>query len=186
MAIIEGYVTLPTDSYDAWKNAVNGNGYNVDYQYGCQCWDLASEFWYNVGFPTGYPTTAGTHSAYGVWDDREQNAGDQFDLIYNMREIKRGDIIVFNRFASNPDGHIGFADEDFVDTNSINILSQNNGGVPTPSGGTTTNVNDYDLQYFRGAFRYRAWVTPPTPTEQKHKFPFVLYARRLRQKRLGL
>ena len=187
MAKYTGYVTVPTTSYAAWKAATNGNGYDVDSSYGCQCWDLASEFWWNVGFPTGYPTLAGTHSAYGAWDDRETNAGDKFDLIYNVTDIKRGDVIVFNYFSGNPYGHIGFADENYNGTNIIQLLSENNGGTPDPDGGAYTNVNGYSLTHFRGAFRYRAWEpTPPTPTPTKSHFKWVLYARKLRDKRSGL
>lgn len=185
-----GYVTLPTDSYASWKATVNGNGYDVDSTYGCQCWDLAAEFWWNVGFPQGYPTLAGTHSAYGVWDDRETNAGDKFDLIYNASDLQRGDVIVFNYYASNPYGHIGFADEDYNGTNTILILSENNGGIPDPDGGAYTNVNTYSLTHFRGAFRYKAWhttpPTPPTPTDARKRFPWVLYARKLNEKRGGM
>ena len=178
-----GYVSLPTTTYDAWKAAVNGNGYDVDSSYGCQCWDLAAEFWYNVGFPQGYPTLAGTGSAYGAWDDRTANAGTSFDLIYDKTQIKRGDVIVYNYFTGNPYGHIGFADEDYNGTDNIQILSENNGGMPDPAGGAYTNVNNYSLAYFRGAFRYKAWETPaPIGHVGKTKFPWVLYARKLREK----
>ena len=37
MAYYIGYVTIPHGSYDEWKNATNGNGYNYDNTYGCQC-----------------------------------------------------------------------------------------------------------------------------------------------------
>lgn len=189
MADYNGYVTLPTGSYDAWKYAVNGNSYDADPMYGagCQCWDLVSEFYYNIGFPMYYPTLAGTGSAYGAWNDREQNAGDAFQIIYNKESIKKGDIIIYNHFPANPYGHMGFADEDYNGSNNLNILSQNNGGNPDPSGGTDTNVANYDLQYFLGAFRYKAWhPSPPPSTREKHKFPFVLYASRLRLKRQGM
>ena len=191
MARYTGYVTLPTSTYDVWKNAVNNNGYDVDSSFGCQCWDLAAEFWWNIGFPQGYPTLAGTGSAYGAWDDRVANAGDKFDLIYNKADIKRGDVIVYDQFSGNPYGHIGFADEDYNGTDNIQILSENNGGTPDPAGGAYTNVNNYSLLYFRGAFRYKAWhTTPPTPSGgysfTKKKFPWVLYARKLREKRSGM
>ena len=84
MAFYTGYVTLPTNTYLAWKSAVNGNGYDADGSYGCQCWDLCAEFWYNVGFPQGYPRTGANHYASECWNvSREINAGDKFDLIYD-------------------------------------------------------------------------------------------------------
>lgn len=30
MAFYTGYIDLPTDSYDNWKGAVSGNGYDAD------------------------------------------------------------------------------------------------------------------------------------------------------------
>lgn len=178
-----GYITLPTDSYDAWKAAVNGNGYDADGFYGDQCWDLTAEFWYNLGFPQGYPNTGGTGAAYGIWDARTLNAGNAFDLIYDKTQIRRGDVIVYDQFPANPYGHVGFADQDYQGTDDIQILSQNNGGTPYQPGGSYTNVNNYTLAYFRGAFRYRNWITPPTPgTQRKSKFPWVLYANKLRKK----
>lgn len=189
MAKYTGYVTIPHSTYDEWRNATNGNGYDVDESYGCQCWDLAAEFWWNVGFPQGYPTLASTGSAYGAWDDRVQNAGDKFDLIYDKEEIKRGDVIVFNYFTGNPYGHIGFADEDYNGSNSLQILSENNGGTPDPAGGAYANIHNYNLAYFRGAFRYKEWEeTPPTPpiTRTKGSFKWVLQARKLNQLRNGM
>ena len=188
MSKYSGYVIIPHSTYDVWKNATNNNGYDVDSSYGCQCWDLAAEFWWNVGFPQGYPTLAGTHSAYGAWDDRVQNAGDEFDLIYDKEDIQKGDVIVFNYFTGNPYGHIGFADENYNGTNTISILSENNGGTPDPEGGAYTNVNSYNLAHFRGAFRYKKWhqPVPPTPTRERTNFPWVLYARKLRQKQSGM
>lgn len=186
MAKYTGYVTIPHSTYDEWRNATNGNGYDVDGSYGCQCWDLAAEFWWNVGFPQGYPTLAGTGSAYGAWDDRVQNAGDKFDLIYNKEDIKRGDVIVFNYFNGNPYGHIGFADENYNGSNNLQILSENNGGTPDPAGGAYANIHNYNLAYFRGAFRYKAWnETPPTPpvTRSKGSFKWALMARKLNQMR---
>lgn len=191
MAIIRGYVTLPTDTYDVWKSAVNGNGYNADGYYGCQCWDLCAEFWNNIGFPRGYPRTGVNHYASECWTaSRDVNAGDQFDLIYNKEDLKRGDVIVWNGTTSFPTGHIGFADEDYNGTNSINVLGQNQGtgGTPTPvvdpEGGTTANVKALSLNNFAGAFRYKEWeVTPPAPTARKNHFKWVLYARKLNQMR---
>lgn len=198
MAVYTGYVSIPHGTYDEWRNATNGNGYNYDYSYGCQCYDLAVEFWWNVGFPTGYPIISEL-SAYKMWEYRDRNIsynGTQyFDLIYDVTQIKRGDVIVFNRTSSNIYGHVGFADVDYSnwtpDPNNpyeFPVLSQNNGGTPTTGGGSLTNVHGYNINLFLGAFRYREWeTTPPTPSPTtQHKFPFVLYARRLRQKSQGL
>ena len=194
MAKYYGYVTLPTDTYDNWKNAVNGNGYDFDSTYGCQCYDLAVEFWWNIGFPQGYPVSY-TGNAYDIWTYREQNASyngvTYFDLITDPTQIQKGDIIVFNQFSGNPYGHVGFADVNYSDGGwtypELPILSQNNGGTPDPSGGAYTNVHGYNITLFLGAFRFRDWhTTPPTPVvsskRETKRFPWVLYANKLRNK----
>ena len=194
MAVYYGYVTIPHATYDEWRNATNGNGYNFDYTYGCQCYDLAVEFWWNVGFPTGYPIIDQS-SAYRMWDYRNQNASyngtTYFDLIYNISDIKRGDVLIFNYTSFNQYGHVAWADVNYSDwipdpsqPYEFPVLSQNNGGTPDPQGGALTNIHGYDIRLFLGAFRYKEWEsgpTPPPPSETKKKrFPWVLYARKLR------
>jgi hypothetical protein len=197
MAKYWGYVLVPHNTYLAWKTSTNGNGYDVDSTYGCQCWDFVSLFWYNVGFPTGYPLISAS-SAYTMWTRRNENISYQgttyFDLIYNVQDIKQGDIIVFNYFSGNPFGHVGFADVDYAswvpDPNQpyeFPILSENNQGTPDPAGGSYVNVHGYDIRLFLGAFRYKEWeTTPPPPPRQrtikKSRFPWVLYANKLRNK----
>ena len=191
-----GYVLVPHESYLAWKTATNGNGWDVDSTYGCQCWDLASLFWYNVGFPTLYPHLTGI-DAYTMWDKRVENASyngvTYFDFVYNVNDIKQGDVIVFNYTQSNPAGHVGFADVDYSswvpDPNQpfeFPILSENNQGTTDLAGGSYANIHGYDIRLFLGAFRYREWVQPTHIVHRKvtkKHFPWVLYARKLRGER---
>lgn len=202
MAKYTGYVTIPIDSYANFKAAVNGNGYDADGSFGCQCWDLAAEFWWNVGFPQGYPTLTGT-DAYTMWSvpanrlaNSAYNGTTYFDLVNNLEDVQLGDVMVFNYTAGNPYGHVGFADVDYSnwtpDPNApyeYPILSENNGGTPDPDGGAYTNIHGYDSRLFLGAFRFKAWhTTPPTPTptSTSSHFKWVLYARKLRDKRSGM
>lgn len=195
MTIYIGYVTIPHGSYAEFKTATLGNGYNYDNTYGCQCYDVAAEFWWNVGFPAGYPIITQS-SAYTMWNNRDQNISynsiQYFDLIYNLADVKQGDMMVYAGTQANPYGHNGLADEDYATWHANNpnsyefpILSQNNGGTPDPQGGALMNVHGYDTRLFLGAFRYKAWHVTPTPIARKvarSKFPFVLYARQLRDK----
>lgn len=196
MAFYTGYITIPHSTYDEWKNAVAGNGYNADGYYGDQCWDLTAEFWYNVGFPQGFPHTGANHYASECWtvsrsENISYNGTQYFDLIYNLSDVKRGDVVVFDGTVDNPPGHIGFADSDFNPSTPLSILGQNQGtgGVPTPEvnpeGGTTANVNTLNASEFLGAFRFKGWQPiPPTPTSRgKTHFKWVLYARKLREQR---
>lgn len=194
MAKYWGYVLVPHGSYLEWKTATLNNGYDVDSTYGCQCWDFAATFWYNVGFPQGYPHITAS-SAYTMWNLRDQNKAyngvEYFDLIYNLSDVKQGDIIVYNYFSGNPYGHVGFADEDYASWSASHpgnyefpILSENNQGTPDPAGGAYANIHGYDTRLFLGAFRYKAWgqPTPPSPSTSKphrKKFPWVLYAEKL-------
>ena len=191
-----GYVDVPHDSYAEWKAATNGNGYDIDGYYGCQCWDFASLFWRNLGFPAGYPIITSS-SAYTMWENRLANqilnGTIIFDLITNINDIKQGDVIVFNYNSSNPYGHVGFADVDYASWTpdplqpfEFPILSENNGGTPDPSGGAYVNVHGYDLRLFLGAFRYKGWETSPITLRKQisqSKFPWAIYARKLRYKR---
>lgn len=198
MAYYTGYVDIPHDSYNQWKNATNGNGYNYDFLHGCQYYDLLIEFWYNVGFPQGYPLIA-NGSAYSMWENRQENASyngvTYFDLVYDMYDIQVGDIVVFNQTSGN-NGQVGFADVNFSDSGwsypDLPILSQGNGGYPDPQGGAYTNVNTYSLintqsaqNVFLGAFRYRAWhEVPPVPssTTKKTHFKWAIYANKIRKR----
>lgn len=187
MAHYNGYVTVPTSSYEAFRNAVNGNSYDVDGIAGCQCVDLAKLLNYNLGFSSPYYSTGGTGAAYGGWtvtSARTFNAGSAYTLIYDKTQIKKGDMVVIDKFTGNDYGHVGFADEDYSG-NNLRMCSQNNGGTPAPGGGTTVNVANYALTHFLGAFRLTAWqpTPPPTPTATQKRFPWVLYARKLRTKR---
>ena len=112
------------------------------------------------------------------------NARGPFSLIFDINQVKRGDIIVFNRSGSFYTGHIGYADEDYNGSGRINVLGQNQGqGIGS---GTPSNVVNMSVLNFLGAFRNSNWkVIPPTPTptSRKSNFPWVLYSRKLRSKR---
>lgn len=187
----EGYSNIAHGTFLIWKINTLGRAFDLDSSFGCQCWDYASLFWRNVGFPVGYPLTGPLGYAYECWSvNRNVNAGTTFDLINNKSSIQEGDIIVLDAGPLNPAGHIAFADEDYNGTDYIYAIGQNQGGEPDPSGGTPVTRNQIGLDRFLGAFRYKAWhTTPPVPTLAggvKKRFPWVLYTRKLNQKRGGL
>lgn len=197
MAHYSGAVSIPITSYTAWKNATLNNSYDLDGSYGAQCWDFCAEFWYNTGqFAYPYLSTGGTGAAYGCWtveSARTANAGTVFDLITDKTQLKTGDVIVMNAVSFNEYGHITFANEDYNGTNTISCFGQNQGGgTSVAAGGTTASVNNLGLDAFLGAFRYKPWHgASPTPVNPmpifstfvlyKNKFPWVLYAKKLRK-----
>ena len=152
-----GYMAVAHESYDAFRNQVNENAYDVDNTYGAQCWDGVSLLWWNVtsnhrGFDTG-----GTGRAKGGWQvesARNVNAGTEFELITDKTKIKRGDILVF---SLGDTGHVGFADQDYNGTNDISVFGQNQNYVPSFSTYT------YSLSTFIGAFRYKVWSDHEPP-----------------------
>ena len=176
-----GYTTVPqVVTYDEWRNYALTHGVNVDFAWGNQCWDICALLWYQYGLRL----KTGNGYAYGCWTlMRNQNAVGPFTQIGNINQVKRGDVIVFNRSGSFYTGHIGFADEDYNGSGRINVLGQNQG--QGTSSGTPSNVVSMGVGNFLGAFRNSNWkvIPPPTPTTRKSKFPWVLYSRKLRTKR---
>lgn len=170
-------VPVNTTSYNDFRYDTLGNGFDVDGYYGYQCWDLAAELWQNIGFGAGYPQTGPNLYAMECWTvSRSQNAGDKFDLIYNLSDVKRGDCIVLGASALSITGHIAFADEDYNGSNIMNLLGQNQVD-PDFTIGHITTVTPVNVSAFLGAFRYKEWGGSPTPTprsKRKH-FPWFIY-----------
>lgn len=166
MAQYNGYVPVPHQSYDAWRQATLGNGYNVDFHYGNQCWDFcALLYWqYNLTLIT----KPGGGTAADCWNvSRQANSRPPFVSITGAENIKRGDILVWNKSTYSTTGHIAFADENYRG-NKINCLGQNQGqGIYAPS-----NVRELSLNNFLGIFRNTLWTgdePPPTPPAEKKK-----------------
>ena len=188
MAQYSGLVSVDISSFQAFSNAVIGNGYDVDGVYGDQCVDMAKLLAGNAGRPSPYWKSGSLGYAKDGWIDassREYNKGDLFTLVYNKENVKAGDLVVLDNTSSNPYGHIAFATTDWnSSTTSAMLLGQNqvNPSATTGHPNTITNVN---VSNFLGAFRFIGWqpTTPPPTSRKKKRFPFVLYANRLRQKR---
>lgn len=175
--------TVPIDSYDAFRNAVIGNGYDMDGHYGFQCWDGVDLFYAQLG-ATLYTGSQGIASE--CWTNtasRQRNTLSSMQQITDYRQLKRGDIIVLN--ANLPSvgnaGHIAFCDADFTNVLSMPLLGQNQGVGSNPNTGKPFNITNFNISSFLGAFRYLSWNdTPPTPPEpekekrKKRKFPFAV------------
>ena len=190
MASYYGPVIVDITSYDNFKTAVLGNGYDVDGLYGFQCVDMPKLLTYNAGRANPYWKSLPDGYAYEGWtvlSNREYNAGDLFDLVYNKADVRKGDLVVLNNTSSNPYGHIAFADSDWnANTTSAILLGQNQEN-PSATYGHYNTLTEVNVSTFLGAFRFKRWIgpVPPTPTASvKKKFPWVLYAKRFRNGRL--
>lgn len=176
-----GYALIPQAvTYNEWRGYLLTTGVNVDFAYGNQCWDSCALLWYQYGLrlqtgPLGY--------AYECWTvSRDVNGRSPFSLVTSLTDVKRGDVVVLDRVGSYLTGHICYADEDYNGSGYLKCLGQNQGqGI---SSGTPSIVVNLFMGNFLGAFRNSNWQQPePTPpsTPTPSKFPWVLYARKLRQ-----
>lgn len=185
-----GYVTVDVSSYEAFRSATLGNGYDVDGSYGDQCWDFAALFYYNAFNVRGYPLT-GNGNAYGCWTiNADANTLDGLTQVTNISDIKRGDLIVLNygRYSWDTTGHIAFADEDY-DGTTMTLLGQNQVTADNPFKveGYPVTATSQSISAFLGGWRYDKWSggTPtPTPTsaKKKHHFPWAVFGTQVRNR----
>lgn len=180
----QGYVDVPHNTYDEWRADTIGNEYDLDGHHGCQCWDYASLFWRNLGAPAGYPLT-GNGYAYGCWTlKRIENRGDEFMLVNDLRNVKRGDVVVLNhgRYSGDDAGHIAFADEDYNGSLTMRLVGQNQEN-PSATVGYKVTADNMNMEKFLGAFRYKGWIRPQK--KRKRPFPWYLYRDKLAKIRSG-
>lgn len=156
------YIYAPTETYRAFKDYTYGKCWNVDSSFGAQCWDLSSLHSMNYTSNKRVFSTCGTGAAKGMWACKEQNAGTEYDLVYDIAKVKAGDILVF---SGGTYGHTGIAAGPAVN-GYIALLGQNQGGSSCPGGGAATNIINISVANFLGAFHPKTYVdpTPPEPT----------------------
>lgn len=185
MAEYHGYVNVNVSSYDSFRLAVNGNGFDCDGIAGAQCVDLFLLLNYNLGYNPPYAKAQPDGYAYELWSDptsRAYNKSDKYDLIYRIEDLRRGDMIINGATQDNPYGHNAFCDSNYdVNLSYIPVLGQNQGGTPFPGGGAYADIKNWYLDNFLGAFRLKQWNIPITRQRKQGKFPWVLYARKLRK-----
>lgn len=180
-----GYALVPQAvTYNEWRQYALTHGVNVDWSYGNQCWDICALLWYQYGLRL---QTGPMGAAFECWViSRNVNARPPFKMITGIENVKRGDCVVFNRAGSYWTGHIAFADEDYNGSGTLACLGQNQGqGI---SSGTSSNVVRMGVSNFLGAFRNTNWENAPEPQPapkppKQKRFPWALYARKLRQHR---
>lgn len=174
-----GYTTVPHDTYDALRTYLLNTGVDVDNANQNQCWDSCAILWYQYGLTL----LTGNHHAYGCWTvEKDHNASPPFEAIENITQIKRGDIVVFNHTTLMPDGHIGYADEDYYGGH-LKILGQNQG--QGSAHGTPSDIVNFSTTNIIGAFRNTNWhTTPPTPPaeEERDRFPWFITANKRRSR----
>lgn len=152
--------TLDISSPQAFANQTLGVCLDVDNFAGAQCWDSMAAFFINYTGHTLY--TCGTGAAKGTIADGcwQQNAGDQFTMIWDATQIQAGDIAVY---STGQWGHIGMAMGDY-NNGYFTLLGQNQGGAACPGGGAAGNIINLSTRDFIGAFRPNIYIKPaPAP-----------------------
>lgn len=166
------YPSLDISSPQAFANSVLGQCIDVDGYYGAQCWDLMAAFWYNY---TGRTlSTCGTGAAKGAIADGcwQQNAGNEFTMIWNAWEVQDGDIAFY---STGTWGHTGMA-MGYYNNGYFTLLGQNQGGNACPGGGSSANIINLSTRDFIGAFRPNIYIKPepePEPTPEPTPEPVV-------------
>ena len=173
MAQYNGYVDLPHGTYDEWRTATIGNGFDVDGMYGNQCWDYCAELWHQYNL-TLYTKSGGGGAADCWLISKAKNAKNPFIAVDGVQNIKRGDVVVWNRSNISTTGHIAIADEDYNGTNYLWAVGQ----TPSLHGQHGSVSRDrFALTSFLGIFRNQQWQSiPPSPHSVKKRdgFPFVI------------
>ena len=153
--------TLDISSPQAFANQTLGVCIDVDGYYGAQCWDSIAAFFINYTGHTLY--TCGTGAAKGTIAEGcwQQNAGDQFTMIWDPTQIQAGDIAVY---STGQWGHIGMAMGGY-NNGYFTLLGQNQGGPACAGGGAAGNIINLSTRDFIGAFRPNIYI-PPEPAPE--------------------
>lgn len=141
-----------TSSPQAYKEATYGKCIDVDGHYGSQCFDLANDFWQN--YAGRWLSSCGTGAAKGTLNCWEQNAGSDFEMVWEAKDLQAGDWAVFTNGVY---GHIGMALGGY-NNGYIALLGENQGGSSCSGGGSSTNIINISLKNFGGAFRPKAYI----------------------------
>ena len=157
------YPKLNVSSPQAFANDTLGKCINVDGFAGAQCWDLASAFFYN--YAGRELTTCGTGAAKGTIENDcwKKNAGNEFVMIWDAKQVQAGDIAVY---STGRWGHVGMAMGRY-NNGYFTLLGQNQGGKACEGGGSATNIINLSTRDFIGAFRPKAYIKPEPKPEPK-------------------
>lgn len=157
---------FPTESPWAFRDATLGRCVVEGNYYGAQCVSLARAFWTNYAGRDF--STCGTGAAKGAWNCAAANAGDEFELITDPTQLQAGDWIISDGGLY---GHVGMALGGY-NNGYIALLGENQGGADCGAGvgGSATNIINYSLKGFRGAFRPKAYIVTPTVPDGGFRF----------------
>lgn len=164
-------------TFDSFISTTNGQTIGQG-----ECWDYINLIWSHLGsryytYPPSDPSATNHGVKWGVLNAEALAANQITGLTYisDKTQLKRGDIVVS---TDGEFGHAGFINEDYSGDRTYGLYTQNYAGRRSVA------LDYYTLNDFGGAFRYDDWNQPtPTPTSVRTNFPWVLYTRKLRNRR---
>lgn len=149
--------TYDVSTPQAFRAATEGKCIDLDGHFGSQCVDLAAAYWQS--YANRWVSVCGTGAARGMWECKDQNAGEDFDLITDPTALQAGDWVIF---GGGQYGHVGMALGGY-NGGYVALLGENQGGRPCDGGGAATNVINMSTKTFLGAFRPKIYKVPEAP-----------------------
>lgn len=148
-------------------------------------WEHLGSSYYTSNPSEPSPTSGPVKDGWLNVDARSANTISHLTQVNSLSNVKRGDVVLFT-YGQN--GHAGFANQDYNGGNTISIYSQGYNGV------NYVNLNSIDLTLLNyiGGWRYDAWeeIPPeppvPEPDEEKKRFKWAIFTRKLNEKRRAL
>ena len=152
--------SYPTDTPEAFRNATIGKCVRAGNRFGSQCVSLSRVYWWS--YANRDVSTCGTGLARGMMACSEENAGDDFDVIWGASDIIPGTWIVTGGTYT---GHICMALSTPVN-GYVRCLGENQGGLPCEGGGAATNIINLSLKNFIGGYIPKSYIpVEPEPEE---------------------
>lgn len=153
------YVYVDVTSPQTIRASLEGKCVDVDGYYGSQCWDTSAAVSENM---TGRRlSTCGTGSASGMMKCWEQNAGNDYDVIWDALDVQPGDI---GSWGGGEHGHTGVILGHY-NNGYVAVLSTNQGGKPCEGGGSSANVINMSMKNFLGAYRWKEYNKKEDPAK---------------------
>lgn len=159
------YVWVDVSTVQNIRSSIEGLCIDVDNAFGSQCYDTSAAVSENM---TGRRlTTCGTGAASGMMDCWEQQAGDDYEVIWDATKLQPGDILVS---GGGKYGHTGIV-LGYYNNGYIALLSTNQGGKSCAGGGSSANVINFSLKNFIGAYRWKEYIKPEPAPEPEAPLP---------------
>lgn len=158
---------VDTSSVEAFKNSTLGRCIIANNYYGAQCVSLARAFWWS--YANRDVSTCGTGLAKGMMNCAEENAGDDFEIIWDTDRIIAGTWIITGGTYT---GHVCMALGSPIN-GYVTCLGENQGGSSCGEGvgGSATNIINLSTKNFIGGYIPRSYIPAPEPEPLPEELP---------------